>query len=78
MLDAFKNKIGIGSDVMYSPSVRQTIYNYGKVVKLHPLKKTTGKYGFTVPDRVEIQVTKSNGSLPVKNPIVYASNVVKI
>ena len=35
-------------------------------------------YGAILPDRVEIQVTSSStGALSKKNPIVYASNVVK-
>ena len=78
MLDAFKNTIGIGSEVMYSPSTPgEDVYNYGTIVKLHPSKKSNGRYNRTIPDRVEIHVTKSNVDLPLKNPIVYASNVVK-
>lgn len=78
MLDAFQNKIDIGSIVLFSPNLRYTEYSYGEIVKLHPSKKTNGKYGAILPDRVEIQVTSSStGALSKKNPIVYASNVVK-
>ena len=81
MLDAFKNKIGIGSDVMYAPNGRNVIYNYGIVVKLHPAKPANPlnrSSWHALPNRVEIEVLKSNGPLPTRNPIVNACNVVKI
>lgn len=78
MLDAFQNKIGIGSKVLFSPNQRDTVYKIGKVVKLHPSKKTNDRYDSILPDRVEILITKSSDGFPqTKNPIVYASNVVK-
>ena len=76
MKDAFGNTIKLQSIILYSTaSGAGTEYHYGEIVKLYPYKKTNKSY--SPPDRVEIQVNKSNKGMKFrKNPVVYASNVV--
>lgn len=76
--DAFDKNIKVGDSILYSTkSGGGTIYHFGKIIKLHPFKNKHSPY--SPPDRVEIKINKSSCMCSfVKNPIVYASNVVKI
>lgn len=79
--DAFNSLIKVGDTVLYSPASRETVYNIGEIVKIHPAKQVKHKYitNASVPDRVEVSVFKSSSKYgPTKNVIVYASNVVKL
>lgn len=76
MKDTFGRNLKINDKVLYSVKAGSgTVYYIGEVVKLHPYQNNDQPY--SPPDRVEVAVSKSsNESKFVKNPIVYASNVV--
>lgn len=70
MKDTFGNEIEIGSIVLYCvKSMMGSEYNIGKIVKYYETK-------FHNINRVEIEVIK--GEKKLKNPVVYACNVVAI
>lgn len=76
MEDAFKKKLELGSKVLYSTGGGAgTVYHVGEVVKLYPTKDD-GKH-YSPPDRVEVKVDRTTARTGfMKNPLVYASNVV--
>lgn len=78
--DAFNSLIKVGDTVLYSPASRETVYNIGEIVKIHPAKQVKHKHiTYLLPTRVEVRVFKSSSTYgPTKNVIVYASNVVKL
>lgn len=71
--DAFGKSIVQGSKVLYSTGrVGGTVYHIGKVVRLIGETEST-------PEKVEIKINKSSRkNLKTKNPLVYASNVVRV
>lgn len=77
MKDAFGNKLSVGDRVIYSTKGGAgTVYCIGTVTILHPCKNEKGK-SYTPPDRVTVSVTScSQKQSFLKDPIVYASNVV--
>lgn len=75
MKDAFDEDIDVGSFVLFSTGGSSgTRYVYGKIVKLHEKPN--------MADRVEIKIIRAtdnyHAELVTRNPIVYASNVVKL
>lgn len=78
MKDAFGNKIDVGTRVVYSVhGSAGTVYIIGEITKLHPYVKSNKSY--TPPDRVQVKPLKASNKnfQPTKEPIVYASNVVR-
>ena len=74
MKDAFKQKIEVGSKVVYSVGGKPmgTYYVLGTVSKLHTKKPTS-------PDKVSITLIKtSDGTKFEREPVVNASNVIVI
>lgn len=75
--DAFKCPISVGDMVLFSMKTGAgTEYSVGEIVKI--LKSKQCKIYFA-PDKVEICVQKTNRRRAYsKNPILYASNVVRL
>jgi hypothetical protein len=78
MKDAFGNKLTAGMKVIYSTGGSGgTVYVIGHIVQLIPHKNDPNK-SYCPPDRVEIAPEKTTRCIKfAKNPIIYASNVVK-
>ena len=78
MKDAFGNDLELGDTVIYSTKGGGgTEYVIGTIAKMHPCQPSNKSY--YPPDRVSIDVTKHTCSIGFsKNPIIYASNVVRI
>lgn len=80
MNDAFENEIGIGTKVLYSVGNggSRTMYVIGEVTKLYPHVPNPDLSKYTPPDRVAIKPLKTTREIEFsKDPILYASNVVK-
>ena len=79
MKDAFGNTLSVGDKIIYSVKTGAgTVYIIGKVDSLLPHKDKPNKL-YTPPDRVSVAVEQSSPQQEfVKNPVVYASNVVLI
>lgn len=78
MNDAFGNDLSIGDKVIYSiKNGFGTVYVIGKISSLVPCKSKHGSP--YLPPRVSIQVEDSRPKIEfVKNPVLYASNVVLV
>ena len=78
MKDAFGNDLELGDMILYSTGGSAgTKYMVGTIQKMHPCQPSNKSY--YPPDRVSIDVQHHTCHVGFsKNPIIYASNVVRI